>query len=270
MKTKPIGVFDSGLGGVTVLRELVEQFPHENFLYIGDTARLPYGSKSPETIRQYSVQAMQALMRQEVKAIVVACNSASTQIPETSFMGLPVITVIEPGACLAAQLSKGRVGLLGTRATVHSQAYVRALETQARVLQKEIKIFQQSAPLFVPLAEEGWVEDPVTNIIAYRYLSPLLQENIDTLILGCTHYPILRAAIAKVAGSQIQLIDSGQAVANSLRELMQTGVVPANEDATPASGKVEVQCTDWSEHFLMMAHALLDTLTEFTTTTVNL
>lgn len=249
---RPIGVFDSGIGGLTVLKELALQFPQENFLYLGDTARLPYGSKSPGTIRRYSEQNIQFLERQNVKAIVIACNSASTQVPESEFDGLPIYNVITPGSQKAVETSlAGRIGVLGTRATINSQAYTK------KILQfnPKAQVFDQACPLFVPLAEEGWDSDPVTNLIVFRYLNPLLQNHIDTLILGCTHYPILKNSISRVTGSSIELVDSGEAIAQWIEKDFSTGRLNRRDEKTPR--RIDVTTTDSSAHFSEMAIRIL-------------
>jgi glutamate racemase len=208
-----IGIFDSGIGGITVLRELAKNYPHENFIYLGDTARLPYGTKSPQTIRRYGEQNIRFLISKKVKAVVVACNSASSQIPENTFEGVPIFNVIGPGSRKALQVSRSkRIGILGTRATVASQAYQKKIKS----LDPEAQVFAEPAPLLVPLAEEGWIDDPITNLIVYRYVQSLLQQNIDTLVLGCTHYPLLKTSITKAVGSGVTLVDSGQALSEEL------------------------------------------------------
>jgi glutamate racemase len=251
--SRPIGVFDSGIGGLTVLKELALQFPNENFLYLGDTARLPYGSKSPSTIRKYSEQNIKFLDKQEVKAIVIACNSASTQVPEDEFDGLPVYNVITPGAQRALEMSStARIGVLGTRATINSQAYTHKI----REFSPKAQVFDQACPLFVPLAEEGWDGDPVTNLIVFRYLNPLLQNHIDTLILGCTHYPILKNSISRVTGSGIELVDSGEAIAQWIERDFNEGRLRRRTDALMPR-KIEVMTTDSSAHFSEMAIKIL-------------
>lgn len=248
---RPIGVFDSGIGGLTVLRELAHQFPHESFLYLGDTARLPYGSKSPQTIRKYSEQNIEFLKKQDVKAIVIACNTASTQVKESDFSGLPVYNVISPGSERALQLSHTkRIGVLGTRATINSQAYTHKIHE----LHADARVFDQACPLFVPLAEEGWDSDPVTNLIVFRYLNPLLQNNIDTLILGCTHYPILKNSISRVTGSSIELVDSGEAIALWLKKDMENGRL---QSAEQKSRRIDILTTDYSAHFNEIAARIL-------------
>lgn len=256
MDARPIGVFDSGIGGLTVLKVLAERFPHESFLYLGDTARLPYGSKSAQTIRRYSEQNVQYLLRQGVKAVVVACNSASSQFSESEFEGVPVYNVIHPGSTKALSLTKNKkIGLLGTRATVKSAAYAHELIR----LNPDVEVFSQACPLFVPLAEEGWDEDPITNLVAYRYVQPMVKTGIDTLILGCTHYPILKAAIAKVTGAGIELVDSGEAIADLISQDMGRGhFKPSRADAPQ---HIDIRTTDASEHFTSMATRILEPLT---------
>jgi glutamate racemase len=191
---RPIGVFDSGIGGITVLRELIKKFPQENFIYLGDTARLPYGSKSAPTVRKYSEQNMNFLISKNVKALVVACNTASTQVNETVFLGLPVYNVIDPGSLLASSLTQTmNVAVLATRATVKANSY----ETKIKHHNPKINVFSVACPLFVSLAEEGWHDDPITEQIAERYLADLKNRNIDTVVLACTHYPLLKKPILK-------------------------------------------------------------------------
>lgn len=247
-----IGVFDSGIGGLTVLRELARTFEHESFLYLGDTARLPYGSKSPLTIRKYAEQNLKFLISKNVKALVIACNSASAQVPEKTFQGLPVFNVIRPGAAHALKATHTkRIGVIATRATVQSGAYEQAL----LALDPTVKVFSQPAPLLVPLAEEGWVDDPVTNLITFRYLQPLLKENIDTLILACTHYPILKSSIQKVAGAHVQLVDSGTAVCEELACAFASGEVAPQ--TTGGQRQLHLYCTDTASSFRNLATRLL-------------
>jgi glutamate racemase len=252
--SRPIGVFDSGIGGLTVLKELAHQFPHENFLYLGDTARLPYGSKSPGTIRKYSEQNIEFLKAQNVKAIVIACNSASTQVREHDYQGLPVYNVIEPGAKRALQVSQAkRIGVLGTRATINSQAYTNEI---AKLDDKAV-VVDQACPLFVPLAEEGWDSDPVTNLIVFRYLSQIMQQNIDALILGCTHYPILKNAISRVTGSAVELVDSGEAIAQWIQSDFEQGRL---KKAHAPKQMISIMTTDFSQHFSDLAARIMKPL----------
>jgi glutamate racemase len=210
--TDAIGVFDSGVGGLTVVAALRRRLPRESILYLGDTARLPYGSKSPATVRRYTERNIDFLVQRGVKAVVVACNTASAlALPELA-LPVPVWGVIEPGAGRAAALSSGRVGIIATEATVRSDAYAMAL----RRLRPGLTIVSRACPLFVPLVEEGWHDDPVTEQVAERYLRPLLAEGIDTLVLGCTHYPLLAAVLSRVAGTGVLLIDSAEAIAEAV------------------------------------------------------
>lgn len=250
---RPIGVFDSGIGGLTVLKVLAERFPQESFLYLGDTARLPYGSKSAQTIRRYSEQNVHYLLRQGVKAVVIACNSASSQFPESEFEGVPVYNVIHPGSFKALSLTKNKkIGILGTRATVKSAAYAEELIR----LDEKVEVFSQACPLFVPLAEEGWDEDPITNLVAYRYVNPIAKTGIDTLILGCTHYPILKESIRRVTGNDIALVDSGEAIAELIAQDTERGhFKPAKEGSVQ---NIQIMTTDASEHFTNLARRILE------------
>ena len=205
-----IGVFDSGVGGLTVVSALRRRLPGESILYLGDTARLPYGSKSPETVTRYTRRNIDFLHGRGVKAVVIACNTASAlALPHLSEHASPTWGVIEPGARKAAATARGRVGVIATEATVRSDAYPQAL----RRLRPELTIFSRACPLFVPLVEEGWHDDPVTEQVVRRYLEPLLAEGIDTLVLGCTHYPLLARVLERVVGPDIALVDSADAVA---------------------------------------------------------
>lgn len=252
-----IGVFDSGLGGLTVLKSLAQVFPRESFYYLGDTARLPYGTKSPKTIRNYSEQILNFLSKKiHPKALVVACNSASTQISENQWLGTPLFNVIDPGVESALKTTRnGRIGLLGTRATILSGEYERRLLKAAEKEGQEVVPFSLAAPLLVPLAEEGWIEDPITNLVAYRYVHPLKAQGVDTIILGCTHYPILIEAIAKVAGPDIEMVQSGSALVT----LMKKSKVNF-EVGEKGPGKIIVALTDSSPHTQNLARRLLSPL----------
>lgn len=237
MSAGSIGVFDSGVGGLTVLRALKKRWPAEDFLYLADTARLPYGSKSLATIHNYVEQNLKFLKQYPLKAVVVACNTASTAIMDNPIpFSVPVFNVVDPGARKAVELSSDqRIGVLGTRATVYSEAYPRAIRKHA----PEAQIFQQPCPLWVPLVEEGWVDDPVTNLIVYRYVSAVTRHQVDTLILGCTHYPVLEANIRKAAGPGVQLVDSSIGLIEDLRATIEM-------KEGEGSGKIAIQCTDFS------------------------
>ena len=253
---RPIGVFDSGIGGLTVLRELLKSFPEENFIYLGDTARLPYGSKSADTVRKYTEQNMNFLKNRDVKAIVVACNTASTQVFETEFEGLPVYNVIDPGSELAAKITENnRVAVIATRATVKAETYTKKIKNH----KPEIEVFSTACPLFVPLAEEGWHDDPITNLIAFRYLQGLKAHDVDTVVLGCTHYPLLKVSIQKVFGNHVHLVDSGEAIAKELREDMQKNRVhPTNH----TEDKLLICLTDSGAQFEKLALSLLGDFTD--------
>ncbi len=227
----PIGLFDSGVGGLTVLREVMRQLPQESTLYFGDTARVPYGSKSRDVIVRFSLEISQFLLQEKVKMLVVACNTASAfALPVLrARFDVPIVGVIEPGAhaALAATRSK-RVGVIGTEGTIESQAYTEAIHK----LDAKIEVFGQACPLIVPLVEEGWLEKPVALEIVKEYLGPLLERQIDTLVLGCTHYPLLKGLLARVAGSGVRLIDSAeetaQVVGKALREKNLTAPVSSD------------------------------------------
>ncbi len=211
----PIGIFDSGVGGLTVFREIRRRFPHEDIVYFGDTARVPYGPKSPETIIQYSIQNARFLMQNRAKIIVVACNTASALALPTlqSFLAVPVMGVIQPGAKAAVEKTKNqKIGIIGTYGTVNSGAYQTAIQN----LNPQIEVMATACPLFVPLVEEGWEDHAVTHQIASEYLEGFIREKYDTLILGCTHYPILKDTLNKVTNGQINLIDSAEVIADCL------------------------------------------------------
>jgi glutamate racemase len=207
--SRPIGVFDSGIGGLTVVKALREVLPAENIVYLGDTARLPYGNKSPGTVERYSLEIADMLMQQNAKVIVVACNSASSVALPALERTVPVsvIGVIRPGAEAAiAATRSGHIGVIGTRATIKSGAYEKTL----RELNDQVRVTSLACPLLVPLIEEGWLDDELTDRTLSRYLDPLLTDGIDTLVLGCTHYPLLSRAIERVLKGQIRLVDSAR------------------------------------------------------------
>lgn len=217
---RPIGIFDSGVGGLTVFAEIRKKLPNESLIYFGDTARVPYGNKSAETVIRYSLENASFLVERDVKAIVVACNTASAlALPAlASKFNLPILGVVVPGAEAAIKATKNRkIGVIGTQATVSSEAYGRAL----RQIDGEVKIVSQACPLFVPLVEEGWVDNEVARTAAVRYLSGIKEEGIDVLILGCTHYPLLKSLIREIVGPHITLVDSAEATADSLKMMLE-------------------------------------------------
>ena len=247
---RPIGIFDSGIGGLTVLAALQRRFPRETFLYLGDTARLPYGTKSAETVARYSLRAGLFLLDHGIKALVVACNTASsTALPVLEHaVTVPVVGVVEPGARAAVAVGGHRIGVIGTEATVASGAYPRALAA----LSPTADVVAQPCPLFVPLAEEGWFDHPVTREVARTYLEPL-RGAVDVLILGCTHYPPLRPAIEAAVGAQVRLVDSALAMADAVTTMLAEGRL--RPSAGP--GAIRLLVTDGAARFSRIARLLL-------------
>ncbi len=250
---RPIGVFDSGIGGLTVVSALRALLPDESIYYLGDTARVPYGGKSETTVRRYSLEIAAMLLDEKAKTVVVACNTASALALPQLEKSLPVTVtgVILPGARAAiAKTRSGHVGVIGTRATIKSGAYERAL----RSLDPEVRVTAHPCPLLVPLIEEGWLENAITDEIIMQYLRPLLEEGIDTLVLGCTHYPLLRGAIARLLGDEIALVDSAENCASAVRELLIREKLCA---AGTTGGKLRVALTDPPDNFLRVAREAL-------------
>ena len=233
--SSPIGVFDSGIGGLTVVAEIMRQLPDEEIVYFGDTARLPYGPKSNETVTQFAIQDAEFLLEHGVKNIVVACNTASSVAMDglTSRYEIPVIGVIEPGALAAVSSTlSGKIGVIGTEGTIASGAYRRAISK----LDRDIEVLETSCPLFVPLAEEGWTDREVTLVIAHEYLTPLRDAAVDVVVLGCTHYPILKDTIGKVFGPSVRLIDSAEETVKEVAERL-AGLGLAREGGAPPEHK---------------------------------
>ena len=251
---RPIGVFDSGVGGLTVVSALRELLPAEQILYVGDTARVPYGGKSPATVERYSVEIAGLLLAEEAKLIVVACNTASAlALPRLrALLRVPVVGVVEPGALAAARATRsGRIGVIGTRATVRSRAYDRAIQAA----RPGAEVVSAACPMLVPLIEEGWLEDEVTDRVIARYLEPLRARGIDTLVLGCTHYPLLAPAIGRVAGDGVTLVDSARNCAEAVRDLLSREGLAASADEP---GRLRVALTDpGSDAFLRLAEEVL-------------
>ncbi len=251
--SRPIGVFDSGIGGLTVAAELRRLLPQETIYYIGDTARVPYGGKSQATIERYSVEISELLLAEEAKMIIVACNTASAlAIPKLhATLPVPVTGVIAPGAKAAvASTVNGHIGVIGTRGTVRSGAYERAIHALA----PEMRVTSQACPMLVPAIEEGWLENDITDSIIARYLGPLVGSGIDTLVLGCTHYPLLKPALARFLGPGIRLVDSAENCAHAVRELLIQQQIGAPENAV---GTLRVALTDASDGFLPVAEEAL-------------
>ncbi|MBD5444895.1 MAG: glutamate racemase [Lachnospiraceae bacterium] len=215
----PIGVFDSGVGGLTVAREIMRQLPNERIVYFGDTARVPYGNKSKETVTRFSRQIVRFLQMQDVKAIVVACNTASAYALDEleQEVDIPIIGVVKPGAKTAIEAThNGKIGVIATQATISSGIYKRYIEEN----DMSVSVVEKACPLFVPLVEEGLWEDPVTDEIARRYLSELIDIDIDTLILGCTHYPLIRSTVGRIMGDKVTLVNPAYETARELKELL--------------------------------------------------
>ncbi|HEX2449504.1 MAG TPA: glutamate racemase [Gemmatimonadales bacterium] len=222
----PVGVFDSGIGGLTVARAIFERLPNESTIYFGDTARVPYGPKSGETVRRYSLEILDWLLRQGVKAVVVACNTATARALDAlrDASPVPVVGVIEPGARAAVSASAGRtIGVIGTVGTIASNAYPRAI----RSLDPGARVEQQPCPLLVPLVEEGWFDHSATELVARDYLAPLSRAGVGSLVLGCTHYPLLKPLLGRVMGSDVALIDSAQETATELARVLREGGLAA-------------------------------------------
>ena len=247
---RPIGVFDSGVGGLTVFRAIARALPHEALVYLGDSARVPYGTKSPATVIRYSLEAAQHLCERGVKMMVVACNTATAAaLPALQQrLEIPVIGVVEPGARAAVAATKGRIGVIATEGTVKSQAYTKAI----KALNPSVEVIESAAPLFVALAEEGWANTHVAREVAEIYLEPLMDAGIDTLVLGCTHYPILRGTIEKVVGEKVKIVDSAETTAHSVREAL--------GDSIASAGRPEHHflVTDAEDRFRRIAGAFLE------------
>lgn len=230
--SRPIGVFDSGIGGLTTVRELFRQLPNESIVYFGDTARLPYGNKSKATVTRFSLEIATFLARQDVKCLVVACNTASSHALDAlqHRFDIPVIGVIEPAAEAALAASEHhRIGVIGTLATVGSRAYADALERR----RPGVEVHQRACPLFVPLVEEGWLDHPVTRLVAEEYLAELRATKPESLILGCTHYPLLAPLLASVMGPDVRLVDSGAEAARATATQLAARGALAPDGATP-------------------------------------
>ena len=215
----PIGVFDSGVGGLTVAREIMRNLPFERIVYFGDTARVPYGSKSRESIIRFSRQIIHFLQEEHVKAIVVACNTASAYALDEvqKDLDIPIIGVVKPGAKVAAQATRNkRIGVIGTKGTIGSNIYADYIHE----IDPEITVVGKACPLFVPLVEEGWLKDPVTVEVAQRYLRELQEQDVDTLVMGCTHYPLLRSVLRELLGEKVTLVNPAYETAQSLKQLL--------------------------------------------------
>jgi glutamate racemase len=247
--TRPIGVFDSGVGGLTVFREIARELPRQPLIYLGDSARVPYGTKSPATVVRYARQAAQFLLARDIGMLVVACNTASAAaMPElTASLSVPVIGVIEPGAQAAVNKTSGVVGVIATEGTIRSRAYTKAIHA----IDPDVEVIESAAPLFVPLAEEGWSNTHVAREVAEIYLEPLIDAGIDTLVLGCTHYPILRGTIEQVVGSSVQIVDSAETTAAAVK----AALGPSSGVSDPTR---QFLVTDAEERFRRIAGEFLE------------
>jgi glutamate racemase len=255
----PIGVFDSGIGGLTVVRQLHRVLPREDIVYLGDTARVPYGTKSPSTVVRFACEDTQFLVERNVKAVVVACNTASAWALPTleRRFPMPVIGVILPGVLAAVERTRSRrIGVIGTRATVRSRAYTTGVAARC----ENARTFTRACPLLVPLVEEGWIRHPATDTVLREYLSPLLRHRIDTLILGCTHYPLLKQPIRRVVGRGVTLVDSAECCARYVHErLAALGLLSRNRRRR---GVIQPFVTDETDRFAAVAARFLGLPTE--------
>jgi len=253
LNNKSIGIFDSGIGGLTVVKEIIKLLPAENLIYLGDTARVPYGTKSRKTVIRYAESNTKFLLSKGIKILIVACNTASAYSLDTlkDNLSIPVIGVIEPGAKRAAGItSTGKIGIIGTPSTIRSEAYTGALLK----IKSDLEIFQKSCPLFVPLAEEGWLDGDIAQRVAEKYLDEILKQGIDVLVLGCTHYPLLKETIKKVAGDRVTLVDSAEETAKELSALIESERINNSGD----NGIIrEFYLTDDSETFVDISSKFL-------------
>ena len=255
-KDAPIGVFDSGIGGLTVAREIMRQMPNEKIIYFGDTARVPYGNKSQETVTRFSEQIVRFLNTFQVKTIVVACNTASAYALDTleKESEIPMIGVVKPGAKAAVEATRnGRIGVIATAATIGSKIYSKYITE----LNSDVTIHGKACPLFVPLVEEGLWDDPVTNEIARRYLAELIDIDIDTLILGCTHYPLIRTALGRIMGDRVTLVNPAYETAIELKAMLQEMDLLNEETPGLGSNQYEFYVSDKAEQFVRFANSII-------------
>ena len=255
-KNAPIGVFDSGVGGLTVAREIMRQIPNERIVYFGDTARVPYGSKSKDNIIKFSRQIIRFLQTENVKAIVIACNTASALALDEmqQEFDLPILGVVKPGAKVAVETTANkRIGLIGTEANIRSGVYTRYIKS----LDDEAKVFEKACPLFVPLVEEGWLHDDITLQVASRYLEELKEKDIDTLIMGCTHYPLIRSTIRKVMGDKVNLVNPAYETAIELKNLLERDNLANKCDVDSPSSMYRFYVSDAEEKFKLFANSIL-------------
>ena len=253
MDNRKIGVFDSGLGGLTVVREMQRLMPEESVVYFGDIARLPYGSKSKETITEFSHQIMRFLLKQDVKAVIIACGTASANALEDlqETYDLPITGVVEPGAREASRTTRnGRIGITGTEATIRSGAYDRLLKG----LNPQTEVFSKACPLFVPLVEEGWFKDDITRSVVQRYLAELKEQQVDTLVLGCTHYPLLKRLIGEEIGEEVILVNPSSSVVKEMKAYLQEN----DMQSAAEQGEYEFYVSDSTEKFRHFGQQVLE------------
>jgi glutamate racemase len=268
---QPIGIFDSGIGGLTVVKEIINILPNEDIVYLGDTARVPYGNKSKDTIIKYSIQNTKFLLKHKIKLLVVACNTSSSyslSILKKKFKNLPIIGVVIPGAKAACEKTKsGKVGVIGTKATIKSNSYIKAIKK----FSKNVDVYAKATPLFVPLIEEGWIDEIYENSkytykqrinhrniikrVAVEYLKPLKKKNIDVLVLGCTHYPAIKGILKDIMGKKVEIVDSAVETAKSVKEILVRNnlINPKNK-----RGKLKFFVTDDPQSFKLIGSLLLN------------
>ncbi|OPJ54812.1 glutamate racemase [Alkalithermobacter paradoxus] len=253
MENKPIGVFDSGIGGLTVLKEIMEVLPNEDIVYFGDTARVPYGPRSKETVTKYTFQCINFLLTKNIKAIVIACNTAtarSLKLAQEKY-DVPIIGVVEAGAKTAVNVTKNkRVGVIGTEGTINSKAY----ETEIGKIDSNINTIGKPCPLFVPIVEEGWADTDISYMAASRYLNDLKDKNIDALVLGCTHYPLLMNTISKVMGSSVTLVNPARETAKDLKNVLMKENLLRDQNDNP---KYEYYVSDGPDKFKQIGENFL-------------
>lgn len=255
MSNRPIGVFDSGLGGLTVLKEIKKILPDENIVYFGDTARVPYGPRSKETVMKYTFQAINFLISKNVKAIVIACNTATARALKEAKekYDVPVLGVIEAGARTAAYSTKNKiVGVIGTAGTINSKAY----NQEIGKIDKDIKIIDKACPLFVPIVEEGWANTDIAHLTAKRYLDELKEQNIDSLVLGCTHYPLLKRTIGEIVGPEIKLVNPAKETAKDLNDILEANSIV--KDPGEGLSSCEYYVSDIPDKFAEVAKEFLN------------
>ncbi|WP_304509598.1 glutamate racemase [Anaerotignum sp.] len=253
MDKRPIGIFDSGVGGLTVVKQVMKVMPHENIVYFGDTARLPYGSKSKETVTKFSKQNVRFLLTKKVKTIIVACNTASSNSLEAlhKTFDVPIFGVVDAGVAEALGTTQNKkIGVIGTAGTVRSGAYEKMICKE----DKELQVFSKACPLFVPLAEEGWTDNEIARLTAERYLEELLEKGIDSLVLGCTHYPLLKRCIGTVAGMDVKLVDPAKATAKQVKLFLREKGI---ENFGEAPGERSFYLSDYTDMFYSICQKAL-------------